>query len=73
EERTISGDRVTEVMGTPPGLMGIHEPAGFGKFDPEKAPLDASMLPPPSANGGGDTSEPETEAILETADEVIED
>ena len=66
-ERTISGDRVTEVMGSDPGLMGIHEPVGFGKFDPDTNPIDAASLPRRASNGG---AKAEGDAVLASADEV---
>lgn len=35
ERKTISGDDVAEVMGTPQGSRTIHRPQGFVAFDPE--------------------------------------
>ena len=35
DRKTISGDDVAEVMGTPQGARTIHEPAGFVAYDPD--------------------------------------
>ena len=53
-ERTISGDRVSEVMGSEPGVASTHKPTGFSAFDPEISPLvvERSALPLPTASPG---------------------
>ncbi len=35
ERKTLSGDDVAEIMGTPPGSRTIHRPQGFIAFDPD--------------------------------------
>jgi hypothetical protein len=35
ERKTISGDDVAEIMGTPSGSRTIHRPQGFIAFDPD--------------------------------------
>lgn len=44
ERKTISGDDVAEILGTPQGSRTIHRPQGFVAFDPE-------------AGGGGDVAQ----------------
>ena len=42
ERKTISGDDVAEIMGTPQGSRTIHRPQGFIAFDPEEGGGDVS-------------------------------
>jgi cell division protease FtsH len=50
ERKTISGDEVAEVMGSPAGSWTAHFPQGFAAVNPEPLPTDGDG----SGNGSGD-------------------
>ena len=53
EKKTISGEEVTEVMGTESGSFTAHQPEGFAATDIDK--MRASVAPyDPSGNGGAE-------------------
>jgi ATP-dependent Zn protease len=79
ERKTISGEEVTEVMGTEPGSWTAHSPEGFAATDLEKIRATVSGNGPsgnggngrrrgPSGNDGNGEVKPAGEAVV-TADQ----